>query len=88
MFIRAQMGWNNAKSGSVTRFVGIFYLMNWTHTVTKVSAFSVLYSMDCRGEQVPIARNFLRLKIRDIAGYYTEPRTITSYSFIILVFIK
>ena len=35
---------------------------------------------ECRGEHVLIALNSPRLKIRAIARFSTEPRTITSYS--------
>ena len=55
----------------------IFY--TWHHTVTKVWANSVLFHGVPRGTS-GIARNCLRLKIRAIAGYSTEPGTITSYS--------
>ena len=50
-----------------------------TYTVTKVSAFSVLLHGVPQGTR-PLARNFPRFKIRAIAGYSTDPPTITSYS--------
>ena len=48
-------------------------------TVIKISAFSVLQHGVPQGTG-PIARNFLRLKIHALAGFPTEPWTITSYS--------